>query len=1448
MQKGKKFLSDLKLYSDYFKWMEDKGRYENWEDACENIIDGHRKKYVNYANEIEPYLQSAVESMKDQVVLASQRNLQYRYEQIMKHNTRMFNCTSGHIARNRVFQEIFYLALSGCGFGGGLLIPFVKNLSKIQKRNKGTKTFVISDSIEGWADSLGLLLSSYFVDNQPFPEYAGYEVKFDYSQIREKGAYISGGFKAPGYDGLKQSLERIEQLIEKWIEKEGNTIRPILAFDIICHSADAVLSGGVRRSALNMIVDPNDDEMIHAKTGNWRMENPQRARSNNSVILLRSEVKKDQFEYLVKLNDGANDIGFVFANSWFDMFNPCVSDDTLINTPKGLYFPSELTNNNQINLNSRTFKSTGFKETGIKPLYEFETIYGRKIKVTGEHVMFTDNGMVSASQLQIGDKLIISNNKDVDIKFDTNSNDFKIGYLLGSFLGDGNFSNKYCQLKFWGNENFKYHNKCLEFLKDLGWSSKKKENLVLSEHKENYTLINTKELFDFIEQKDETVLYEKALTKKLISGSFDYINGIISGYFDADGTVLDNTKKGRSARIVSVQKENLENLQIALNAIGIYSKIYSNRNRCLVGSNILPDGKGGNKEYKIKDSYELVITNESLKKFLNVGFINFEKRTKLESLLSQYKRNFNKTKYIESIKSITYIQKSEKVYDCSVEFGIESFECNGFAVHNCFEILKIPVLMNVDFSKIHYNDIEEFVKTNQDNFGIQGCVSYDTKIITRNGIEIIGKVVDENRNIEVWNGENWSKVKPILTGKNRKLYRVKLNDGSYLDCTENHKWLVKNRFEKEFKEIETKELIKLLKKTKYKLQVPRSNVTDFNFGYDEVYAYDYGFVLGDGTCPKIGDKYRTPFASVYETNFSNEYPFVEGIVGKKLKEQYNGIESEYYNVTFNKLDKELSYKLKYEQGLPSEIFNWSKKSIIAFVAGWIDTDGTITYNNKARIYGEESKIRDLQLLLTKVGINSSVNLCSKNGTKTNFGVRNKDLWYAQISDCGDLWSTKTRFEPSEVKYKGKYQCIDTIEELDGLHNSYCFEEQYKHQGLFNNVLTKQCNLTEINAEKCTTKEKFLKACRDASILGTLQAGYTDFPYLGETSKKIFEREALLGVSITGWMNNPKLFNPELLEEGANVVKDTNKEVSFLIEINQAARTTCVKPSGNASVVLGTASGIHPEHSEKYFRIMQLNKESNTAKWLTDNMPFLLEDSVWSSTKSDYVVFVPVENPKQGLFKKDMKGIKHLELIKLVQQHWVNAGTNPELCVYSPVNHNTSCTVIIDDKNVIIEYIWENKDFFTAVSFISDYGDKDFNQAPFTSVLNLEEIVAEYGKGAILASGLVVDGLHYFENNLWLACDTLLDSSIQVMGTREQVLLKNYWISRAKKFAKNFFKGDMRRMVYCLKDVHLFHKWETVSRQFKEVNFGEILDKPQYKDISDYAAQSCAGAACDITKI
>ena len=424
--KGKKFMSDLKLYSDYLKWKPETGKYESWEEAQADIINGHREKYIDYNEMLEPYLQSALESQSNQTVLASQRNLQFRSSQINQHNARMFNCTSTHICRNRVFQEIFYLGLCGCGVGAGLLIPFVDNLSRIQRRHNGTVTYIIQDSIEGWADALGVLLSSYFVDKQPFPEYAGYEIKFDFSLIRPKGAFISGGFKAPGPDGLKTALEAIENLLEKWITKEGEKIRPILAFDIICFSSNAVLSGGVRRSALNMIVDPYDEEMILAKVGNWRKDNPQRERSNNSVIIKRDLAEKPFFKRLIELNEGIADIGFVFANSWFDMFNPCLSADSMITVKNendeiyqakikeladkktnGDKLPLALTMNEKTGAIEWDSISDAFLTKTNASLIEIELEDGTKLKLTPDHKVYTENrGWINAAKLTYDDVLV----------------------------------------------------------------------------------------------------------------------------------------------------------------------------------------------------------------------------------------------------------------------------------------------------------------------------------------------------------------------------------------------------------------------------------------------------------------------------------------------------------------------------------------------------------------------------------------------------------------------------------------------------------------------------------------------------------------------------------------------------------------------------------------------------------------------------------------------------------------------------------------------------------------------------------------------------------------------------------------------------------------------------------------------------------------------------------
>lgn len=726
----RKLLSDAKFYESYSRFDEEKGRYETWDESVERVMNMHREFYKDKMTpELVAEIDFAEAAYKDRLVLGAQRALQFGGDQLIKHQMKMYNCTSSYSDRASFFGEIFYILLCGAGAGFSVQKHHVAKIPSITPRTKQPKTHVVEDSIEGWATALDVLMSSFFKDGGKYPEYAGRKVYFDLNQIRPKGAKISGGFMAPGPDPLRRALDRIEHLLTSMVlmsEKEAK-VRPIHVYDIVMHAADAVLSGGVRRSATICLFSPDDEEMAMAKTGNWFIDNPQRGRSNNSAVIVRKSTSKEQFMQLMQSIKQFGEPGFVFVESTEHTTNPCVE-------------------------------------------------------------------------------------------------------------------------------------------------------------------------------------------------------------------------------------------------IGMYPQI---------------DGKSG------------------------------------------------------------------------------------------------------------------------------------------------------------WQG---------------------------------------------------------------------------------------------------------------------------------------------------------------------------------------------------------------------------------------------------------------------------------------------------------------CNLTEINGGMCSDEKTFQRACRAASILGTLQAGYTNFKFLDETSKQIFDREALLGVSITGWMNNPRtLFDDKILEAGATTVRSTNRAMAALLGINPAARTTCVKPSGNASVLLMTASGIHADHAPMYIRNIQLNKDTEVARLLKKLNPHMVEESVWSAGKTDYVVSFPVVPKKGSYYKEDMVGVKHLELIAKAQKHWVSAGTNPELCADEGIRHNVSNTVIVDDWDEVAEYVYANRNNFAGISFLPMTGDKDYAQAPNTKVIEAKEIVKTYGTGAIFASGLVVDGLDAFDN-LWVAC-MIAASSDSVPDSEHNHILKTDWIRRYRKFAANYFKGDMKQAEYCVKDVFLLHKWEKIQQNLvDDVDWKDVLVEKKYIDIDTMGAAACVGTS------
>ena len=572
----------------------------------------------------------------------------------------------------------------------------------------------------------------------------------------------------------------------------------------------------------------------------------------------------------------------------------------------------------------------------------------------------------------------------------------------------------------------------------------------------------------------------------------------------------------------------------------------------------------------------------------------------------------------------------------------------------------------------------------------QFCVSGDTKLITKDGIVNIKDAVGTK--IDIWNGKEWSEVEPYKTGDNDRLHRVWFNDGTYLDATDNHKFLVKNRFEKEFKEVETLDLINLVKDTKYQLQIPRANI-EYNFGVEQPLAFEYGFILGDGFVD--GKRVKT---NLY--NEDKKIPFKNTkVIGNYIN--YNG--TTYTTIQFD-VDEEFARKLKYEQGLPREVFSWNKKSIIDFISGWIDADGCAA-SKGIRLYGAHDKLADAQLLLTKCGIDSSLNLMQKAGVETNLGIRKNDVWYLQITKTSDLKTQRVKvINESGAKHKGKYQIIKKIDTLDGLHESFCLTEDKLHQCVFNNVLTKQCNLCEVNASDLESQEDFEERVKSAAFIGTLQASYTDFHYLRDVWRRVTEKEALLGIGMTGIASN--VVQKLDMEKAAKLAVEENKRVAKLLGINPAARVTTVKPSGTTSLILGTSSGVHAWHNDFYIRRIRVGKNEAIYSYLKNTHPELVEDEFFRPHDTA-VISVPQKAPEGAVLRTET-AIQMLERVKDIHDRWVKPGH-----VKGQNTHNVSATVSVKDNEWVEvgEWMWENRDSYTGLSVLP-YDTGTYKQTPF----------------------------------------------------------------------------------------------------------------------------------------
>jgi ribonucleoside-triphosphate reductase (thioredoxin) len=314
MELSNKILSDITVHMKYAKFLPEMNRRETWEELVTRNKEMHQKKYPHIKDEIE----EVYKLVYDKKILPSMRSLQFGGKPIEISPNRVYNCAYLPIDHTDAFSETMFLLLGGTGVGYSVQKHHVDKLPEIRKPNPDRKRrYLVSDSIEGWADAIKLLVESYFGTKTSTPI-------FDYSDIRHKGALlVTSGGKAPGPQPLKDCVHNIKKVLDS--KNDGEKLTPIETHDIVCHIADAVLAGGIRRAALISLFSADDNEMISCKAGNWWELNPQRGRANNSAVLLRHKVTKEFFLDLWKRIElsGAGEPGIYFSNDKDWGTNPC---------------------------------------------------------------------------------------------------------------------------------------------------------------------------------------------------------------------------------------------------------------------------------------------------------------------------------------------------------------------------------------------------------------------------------------------------------------------------------------------------------------------------------------------------------------------------------------------------------------------------------------------------------------------------------------------------------------------------------------------------------------------------------------------------------------------------------------------------------------------------------------------------------------------------------------------------------------------------------------------------------------------------------------------------------------------------------------------------------------------------------------------------------------------
>jgi ribonucleotide reductase, class II len=617
------------------------------------------------------------------------------------------------------------------------------------------------------------------------------------------------------------------------------------------------------------------------------------------------------------------------------------------------------------------------------------------------------------------------------------------------------------------------------------------------------------------------------------------------------------------------------------------------------------------------------------------------------------------------------------------------------------------------------------------------CVGGDTMLILRDKLAKIEDVAGQE--VEIWNGEKWSKVTPFQTNTNQKLYRVQFSDGTYLDATEYHRFFVKDRFGKEYTEVLTKDLMDT---SRYQIHTEPFQIQyEDGIDVDSSYAYTLGVAVGDGT---IDQKGRAKIR-LYE-NKSNLV-----VSGNQSPERNYDYLPAFTDVTELDFSGQFLKALKTDPEALDIIAGWNRQAILHFIAGLADTDGSNTQSNGIRIYlSDRNRAYRCQLLLAKCGIRCSLNLMAHKGAVTNYGVRSQDLYYLQITNCGELPCQRLDVSKStEPKSKGKWQVIRAVEELPGLHDTFCFNEPEFHKGVFGNTLAGNCNLSEVHLNQIDPnnykeqEEAFTAAGLSVATLLNHQFQEPRYQYSREL-------DPIVGVSFTGlfdffvhafgsdWLNWWEQGRPateagiaykqkehEYLNTWRKIVEQTVWDYCDKHGIKRPNRCTTVQPSGTKSLLTGASPGWHPPKAQRFIRRITFRRNDPVAMACIDYGYSVIPsqsdkdehgnllDNAFDERCTEWLIEIPVAVSWADIPGADQveigqfSALTQMDFYMGVQQHYVR--------------HNTSATIELREHEVdelgkrIYEAIRDDEGYISAALLARFDDHQTFPRLPFEPI-------------------------------------------------------------------------------------------------------------------------------------